>query len=200
MRGRSSTGAAVNRLAARLLAWLERWALRPGPVQRFMLRSHARAFARLLPALLAAEGAPARVALVGGGLFPRTALVLGELLPACRFTIIDACAAHLEVARHCLQAHAPALCGRVAFVAGSYDPGVHRGFDWVVTPLAYVGARATLYQTPADGAPQPTRLVHDWLWRRRGKGGVVVSPWLLKRLNWVPAARRRAPGSLAPAA
>ena len=46
-------------------------------------------------------------------------------------------------------------------------------------PLALVGDRSAVYT-----AAGPPRLVHDWLWRRRGPG-VVVSWLLLKRLNLV---------------
>ena len=47
------------------------------------------------------------VTIIGGGLFPRTALVLARLLPDARLTIVDAVPAHLEHARAFLApAHA----------------------------------------------------------------------------------------------
>ena len=165
--------------AARLQAWalgrLERLALRQGPIQRFMLRSHERAFAALLPRL---AGRPLRrVAIVGGGLFPRSARVLGRLLPGAELVLIDRDAAHLEVARRHLAAEG--LGARVELRCAHFQPGDRLDADLVVVPLAYLGDRAALY-----GGDGPPRLVHDWLWRARG-AGVVISPWLLKRLNLV---------------
>jgi hypothetical protein len=116
------------------------------------------------------------VAIVGGGLFPRTALVLRAFLPEARLTVIDRSAAHLEEARPWLEG------GAVEWVHGAFDPGRHAGFDLVVVPLAYRGDRAVLYRRP----PAPALIVHDWLWRRRG-AGAVVSGLLLKRLNLVSA-------------
>ena len=48
----------------------------------------------------------------------------------------------------------------------------------MIVPLALVGDRAAVY-----AAGGPPRLVHDWIWRRRGVAGAAVSPWLLKRIN-----------------
>src|SRR5262249_4824618 len=75
------------------LAGLERLVVRSPLLQRFVLVRHRAAFARLLPPL--PEGA--RVVIVGGGLFPRTLLVLRELLPGASFTVLDRDAGHLEV-------------------------------------------------------------------------------------------------------
>ena len=77
------------------LELLERLVLRSRTLQNFVLRCHRRACRRLLSQIPPA----ARVAIVGGGLFPRTALILRELLPAARLVIIDAEAEHLETAR-----------------------------------------------------------------------------------------------------
>jgi len=177
--GRRARGARASRWPA-VLRWLdlltleslERRAARSGRLRRFLVRSHERAFR----ALLARLGAPPRrVAIVGGGLFPRTALVLRRLLPGARLTVIDRSAAHLEEAR-------PWLDGAVEWVHGAFDPERHAGFDLVVVPLAYRGDREALYRRP----PAPALIVHDWLWRRRG-AGAVVSGLLLKRLNLVAA-------------
>jgi hypothetical protein len=61
-----------------------------------------------------------------------------------------------------------------------YDPRLHGGFDLLVFPLSYSGDRGDLYAQP----PAPAVIVHDWIWRRRGRSA-VVSPWLLKRVNLV---------------
>lgn len=167
----------LNRLQGRCLVWLERLALRPGGIQRFMLRSHERALRALLPMLPAA---PLRVGIIGGGLFPRTALLLCRLLPRARLTLIEGDEGHLALAgRQLMRAGVPA--SRLDLIHGRFDPVAHGGFDLIVVPLGYCGDRAVFYDRPLGGAV----LVHDWIWRRRGAGGVVVSTWLLKRLNLV---------------
>jgi hypothetical protein len=148
---------------------LERLALRSPALQRFVLARHERALRALLPLLPPVR----RAVVVGGGLFPRTALVLRRLLPGAELVVLDGRAEHIEVAR-------PFLGGDVGYVHAWYDPARHGGFDLVVIPLSYVGDRAALYRRP----PAPAVLVHDWLWRRRGASR-VVSWLLLKRLNLV---------------
>lgn len=86
--------------------------------------------------------------------------------PAARVTIVDADAGHLARARaHLAAAGHP----EVELVHATWDPRAPQTQDLVIS-----------------GAAGPPRLVHDWLWRRRGRG-VVVSWPLLKRLNLVPA-------------
>jgi hypothetical protein len=165
--------AVLRWLDALSLEGLERAVLRSPRLQRFMLDRHERAFRRLLPPLPAAP----RVAVVGGGLFPRTLLVLRRLLPAASFVVIDRSAENIAVARTLAPAG-------VCFEHACYDPALVRGFDVVVFPLAFAGDRTAIYSHP----PAPTVLVHDWLWRRRGSG-TVVSWVLLKRLNRVEALR-----------
>ena len=150
------------------LCALERLVLRSPALQRFVLARHERAFRRLLAGL-----APAgRVGIVGGGLFPRTALILGRLLPQAKLVLIDLNAEHLAVARR--------FTGEAECVSARFEPEAPCDFDLLVIPLAFVGDRAAIYRQP----PAPAVLVHDWVWRRRG-AGVVVSWWLLKRLNLV---------------
>ena len=181
----------IDALRAALLGQLERWALRPGAIQRFMLRTHARALAQVLPGLERTHGPLRRIALVGGGLFPRSALILGRLLPRAEFTVIDACEDHLRIAREHLARHAKTVLDRTHFVHATYAPGRFLEFDVIVVPLAYVGPRRALYRTAPDAATaaggpgRPVLLVHDWIWRRSASDGVVISWWLLKRLNLV---------------
>lgn len=176
---------AVNQIQARALVALESLPLRWDRVRRFMLRAHAQAFAVLLREL-PLPPAP-RIAVVGGGLFPRTVLVLQQLLPASRLTVLDTSAAHIARARAHLAGCAAGLPSQVTFLHERYDPALHADFDLLVVPLGYVGDRDALYEAAASGAG-PTLLVHDWLWRRRGTGA-RVSLWLLKRLNLVRLAR-----------
>jgi hypothetical protein len=161
----------LNLVQARLLGWLERCALRSSLLQRYMLWTHTRAFRRLLPAL--AGRRLARVLVVGGGLFPRTALVLRRLLPQAEIVVVDASADHIACARGYLRDRG--LDG-FQFHHGRFEPGTPCDSDLVVVPLAYVGDRDALYRRSAV-------VVHDWIWRRRGRAGAVVSWLLCKRLN-----------------
>jgi hypothetical protein len=161
------------------LEGLERLVLRSPRLQRMVVDAHARAFARLLPA-------PSRVrsvVVVGGGLFPRTALVLRRLLPDATVTIVDADADHLEIAGRFLG---DSVERRQELFSGVAPPGV----DLVVVPLAYIGDRRRLYDDP----PAPVTLVHDWIWSRHGRGA-AVSWLLLKRVNCVRQVAQPAAGS-----
>lgn len=158
---------------AAVLGLLERLALALGPVRGFVLHRHGRA----MGALLEDAGPIRRVAIVGGGLFPRSAILLRRLLPDAELTIIDRSAASIRRARREIDAE---------FVEETYDPA--RGsYDLVVVPLSYVGDRAALYRDP----PAPYVLIHDWIWRPAPEGRVIS--WLmLKRLNLVRAVSRAA--------
>jgi hypothetical protein len=148
---------------------LERLVLRSARLQKAVLAVHDRAFRAVLPGLPPVR----RVTIVGGGLFPRTALILRRLLPDADLTVVDANADHLEIAR-------PFLSPDVVLRHDAFDPSVPDGADLVVIPLAFVGDRERIYRHP----PASAVLVHDWLWRTRA-AGVPVSWLLLKRLNLV---------------
>jgi hypothetical protein len=170
--------AVLRWLEACSLEGLERGVLRSAFLQRFLLDRHEQAFRRVLPPLPAAP----RIAVVGGGLFPRTILVLRRLLPDTSFVVIDRSGENIAVA----QALAPA---GVSFQHASYEPALVEGFDVVVFPLSFIGDRSAIYRDP----PARIVLVHDWIWRRRGTSA-IVSLLLLKRLNLVRAkAPERAP-------
>jgi hypothetical protein len=149
---------------------LERIVLHSRLLQRFVLRRHARAFHRLIPARPLVD----RIAIVGGGLFPRSYLILRNLLPAARFTIIDADAANLARAGAQLDPSA------VELVHTRFRERMHEPYDMLVIPLSFDGDRAALYAHP----PAPIVLVHDWIWRKRGDSR-IVSLALLKRINLV---------------
>ncbi len=156
-------------LDAITLEQLERIALRSAWLQRYLIASHERAFRKLLPQAPQAR----RVTIVGGGLFPRTALILRKLLPEATLTIVDAEREHLEIARHFVD-------GEVELRHEFFDAHTIDDADLVVVPLSFIGDRRAVYEHP----PARTVIVHDWLWRTRG-GGVWVSWLLLKRLNLV---------------
>jgi hypothetical protein len=181
------------------LCALERMVLRFPALQRFVLERHERAFRSLLIELPPAR----RVGIVGGGLFPRTALILRWLLPESKLVLIDQSAGNLAIAQSFLswERRHPCLLrdsvgteqegrqgclrsqgsqGSQEFINGRFEPGTHCDFDLLVIPLAFDGDRRAIYRRP----PASVMLVHDWIWRRRGSS-VVVSWLLLKRLNLV---------------
>lgn len=153
---------------------LERLVLRVPLLQRIVVRWHERALRQLMPSV----GSVRSVVVVGGGLFPRTALALRRMQPDLAMTIVDARQAHLDAAR-------PFLDDRVVLRHGFYAAAQPLKADLAVIPMAFIGARGLVYAYP----PAAATLVHDWIWHRRGRG-VVVSWLLLKRINLIeqPAA------------
>jgi len=172
----SSRYPAVIRWLERInLCALERLVLRLPALQRFVIDRHEQAFRALLtklPPVHRMEGM-SRVGIVGGGLFPRTAIILRRLLPQWRLTLIDLSAENLDIARRFVG-------GDVEYVNKRFDPEEPCDFDLLIIPLSLLGDRRVIYQQP----PAPVVPAHDWIWRPRGTS-VVVSWFLLKRLNLV---------------
>ena len=137
-----------------------------------MLAAHRQALA----ALLQHEVSPRVVVIVGGGLYPRSALLMRELFPRARLIVLDAEASHLAMARPWLPQGAEV---RVACLA----PGDRLDADLVVLPLALRGSRRQFVRHPIA----PRVLVHDWAWHRRGEGRLVAW-WLCKRVYLVRCA------------
>jgi hypothetical protein len=183
---------------------LERLALRWPALQRFLVRVHERAFRELLTRAGCLDVRSPRIAIVGGGLFPRTALVLRRLIPDARLIIIEGDLSHLNTARawpgtgdiEFIHARFPAS-PPTSVPVGNLPPSLaanigelRRGkppvgdfrppYDLVVLPLSFEGDRDAMYARP----PARIVVVHDWVWRRRGIGR-VVSFALLKRINLV---------------
>lgn len=172
-----SLDATWSRLSADALDVLEAATIDNRLVRALLLHTHGRAIERLLPP---AERARIRhVTIVGGGLFPRTALLAHRLLPDAQITVVDTVPAHLEEARRVLADHG--ITTRLHFMAAAYTPTLTASSDLVVFPLAFRGDRSHLYQRPVASLV----LVHDWLWRPRGSQTTRVSLLLLKRLNLV---------------
>jgi hypothetical protein len=156
-------------LDAFTLESLERRVLRSPRLQRFVLSAHERAFRAVLRQLPPIH----RVIIVGGGLYPRSTLILRRLLPLATLTIVEAKPEHLEIASTFLP-------GDIEFEHRLFDATVPEHADLVVIPLAFIGDRERVYRHP----PAKLAVVHDWMWRRRGEGA-RVSWLLLKRLNLV---------------
>ncbi len=160
---------------SRPLFWLEaleRLVLRWPSLQRWVVKSHARA----IEELLAKAPSPRRVVIVGGGLFPRTALVFKALVPDAQLTIVDSSAANLECARTFLGDD------NIQFINEHFiqhSAFCIKHYDLLVIPLALDGDKRPLYASPPTNV-----LIHDWIWRKRGVSR-VVSPLLLKRINLV---------------
>lgn len=164
-----------SELRGALLSALERLALGSRLAQRFLLATHRRAIAPLLASL---PEAPARVAIVGGGLFPRTLLVLSELLPEARFVVVDRSSESVSLAIEQLKRRKFPL-SRVRFCIAELDPSTAAQHDLIVAPLAFVGEDSALLET-ARRAPL---LRHDWVWARPRGRSRVVSWLLLKRVT-----------------
>jgi Fatty acid desaturase len=170
--GSSSYPAVIRWLECVNLCVLERLVLRSPTLQRFVIDRHERALRRLLAELTPFHGL-GRVGIVGGGIFPRTAIILRRLLPQSRLALIDLSAENLAVARRF-------VAGEVEYINKRFDPAEPCDFDLLIIPLSLVGDRRVIYQR----LPAKAVLVHDWTWRSRGTS-VVVSWLLLKRLNLV---------------
>jgi len=164
---RPSHWPAVLRWLEGILDALERIVLRSGFLQRYVLKRHEAAFRQLLSPI----GAPQRIAVVGGGLFPRSLIILKKLYPNAQIAGIEGDLDHIEIAKRLVDAN---------FTHQWFDPTKRCDFDLLVIPLAYFGDRQTLYQNP----PARHVLIHDWLWREQGQSA-IVSLLLLKRLNLV---------------
>jgi hypothetical protein len=161
-----------------LLDALERLVLRSLILQRLVIRCHGAAIASALARLPEIKS----VAIIGGGLFPRTAIIMRRLLPEASITIVDRNAEHLR----CVQQF---LGSSVEILECNCDASMSFNADLLVLPLAFVGDRNRYYDNP----PAHIVLIHDWIWRRRGDGA-RVSWFLLKRINVV----RRASSSARP--
>lgn len=172
----AGAGARRSRWPA-VLRWLDRCnldtleclALHSAPVRRYVLACHERALRTLLARVPDARC----ITIVGGGLFPRTALILRKLRPEAALRIVDANSDHLAIAR-------PFLDERVELRHQFFDAGSGDDGDAIVIPLGFIGDRRALYRNP----PAAVVLIHDWVWNTHG-GGVRVSWLLLKRLNLV---------------
>jgi hypothetical protein len=169
---------ALGRRVPRLLCALERGVLRSFALQAWVLSVHRQALAELVKAL---PFAPARVVIVGGGLFPRSFLALASLLPRSRFVIVDQCASHIEGARAYLE-RARIDVASLEFRTGTFDGRDVTADDLVVVPLAYEGRRSALDALRGQAA----MITHDWLWRSSSISR-RVSVLLLKRVNLYPA-------------
>lgn len=181
-------GCTGNRLVGRMLDQLERLALRAPGLQAWLVDRHAAALVRVLAHNGASTARIRRAAVVGGGLFPRTVLVLRRVLPDADLLVIDDQPEHVAVARRHLALMAVPE-RMVTFRQEAFADDGLDDVDLVIFPLAFRGDRDALYRNP----PASVTLIHDWLWRRRGRAGTVVSPWLLKRLN-VAAPQPKQPG------
>jgi hypothetical protein len=172
-----SQGAAVSHSRwPAVLRWLDAVSLdglehavtRSPRLQRWVVSRHERAFRRLLRDTAAIK----RVVIVGGGIFPRSALVLRRVVPHAHLTVIDRDAGNVRSAGRWLD-------DDVRTVVADYEPALAQGADLIVVPLAFRGDR-TRFHHSADARMV---LVHDWLWQRRGVASAIVSPLLLKRVN-----------------
>lgn len=157
---------------ATLLGALERTVLCSRVLERWVVATHARAIAALL-----ADASIARIAIVGGGLFPRSVLVFRELYPAAKLVVIDMCPRSIGIARAHLAQRGVA---EPVMECATFDPDSFSGFDLVVFPLAFVGDRSAIVRARARNR---FVLTHDWLVHRGAGLSRIVSVWLWKRVT-----------------
>jgi hypothetical protein len=172
---------APGAVQAGLLGSLERIALHSRLTRRYLLWSHERAFRLLLPRQ---EHVTLRVAIIGGGLFPRTALVLRKILPHAQLTIVDQSEESLRIAREFLVKQ-KLDAGGLRFEHAAFGPLLADAHDLVVAPLAYVGDPSALLTASAGRL----LLLHEWIWQRSSPHSAVISWLLLKRLSLVDQRR-----------
>jgi hypothetical protein len=151
---------------------LEGLAARSPALQRWVVAAHHRAIRKLTADL----PVPKRVAIIGGALFPRTALVVHALWPDAQVAIIDSNSEHLDTCRLWLRGDETLVC---AHVRTDSLPEA----DITFVPLAFDQDKRPLYNTPTSGSV----IVHDWLWNRSETSAktAIASIFLLKRLNLV---------------
>src|SRR3989442_14769803 len=128
------------------LEMLERLALRSSVIQKFLLTTHERALRKLLPKLPRVR----TVQIVGGGMFPRTAILLQRLLPEAEITIVDANAESIRTAKGFIG-------DGIKLVHESFVPVHFVNADLMVIPLSFIGDRDAVYKSP----PAANVLIHD---------------------------------------
>jgi hypothetical protein len=151
------------------LETLERIVLRSGLLQAFMLRTHLKA----LQGLLKDMPVPETIVIVGGGMYPRTAILMRRLFPGAHIRIVDSNLDHLEMAQAFVDSG-------IRFVHARFRCDSSDDSDLLVVPLSFSECRETIYRNP----PARVVLVHDWIWNGRGRSA-IVSLLLLKRLNLI---------------
>ena len=158
-----------------LLGWLEHLALNSRVIQRFMVKSHQRAIEKVLATV---ELKPQRIGIVGGGLFPRTALVMSKLFPNAELTIIDGDEKNVGRARLLLAAR-DLKNPTIHYKIRPFRQEMDDGYDLLIAPLAFVGDRRELNAVSKSSA----LLTHDWIWHNRGQRRQTVSWLLLKQVS-----------------
>src|SRR5262249_25434658 len=126
----------LSPVAAAVLGLLERLIVVDSPLRRFVLDRHERAFRTMLCALRLRP--LRRIGVIGGGLFPRTVLVLRRLLPEAAIVVVDSSARNIALARRVL-ATTPHGGAGVSFVHARFAAEGLSDVDLLVTPLAFVG-------------------------------------------------------------
>jgi hypothetical protein len=158
------------------LCGLERVVLGSPLLQRWVLERHVAAFARL-----PLDPATTRsVAIVGGGMFPRTALVFRRLFPGARLLVIDGSPSSVDALGRFFASRAEC---RPEVELAWFDPARHRGFDVVVFPLAFAGEGSLVVRAAGANA---SVVVHDWAFRpipESARTTSHVSWFFLKRLT-----------------
>ena len=135
--------------------------------QEWLIRKHRLALEHLAKQI----EIPRRVAIVGGGLFPRSALVVRLVWPEAEVAIFDADEKHLEHCRKWLHGNEELCHKRVT--ADDLPPA-----DVVFVPLALHEPKEGFYSSSRTAKI----FAHAWTWNPTEES-MVASPLLLKRMN-----------------
>lgn len=168
----------LNKLQAYGLIQLENKIFHFPKFQNSVIASHKRAVSNLMN--LYQVPAPSKICVIGGGGFPRTVILLLELYPLAKITVVDKCLINLNIAKKFLQTHNHSLA-RIQFCNGKSASTRLTHFDLVSIPLGFKGRKSSLLAAPATQV-NTVYLVHDWIWRL-GARSTRVSWWLFKRIN-----------------
>lgn len=146
------------------LVSLEKLLLKSRTLQRFVLARHEQALRKALAGM-----EPKKIMIVGGGLFPRSALVLGRIFPDAELIVLEKEQAHIETARSFLEKEVEFECRRFE--------GEPLEADLVVLPLSFKG---DVHSAIANqSAPV---VVHEWL-GTPSPGREIVSLLLWKQVS-----------------
>lgn len=113
---------------------------------------------------------PRKILIVGGGILPRSIIILKKLYPSTELHVLDMSKQSLREAQNYLKTYTNE--DNVFYIHSEYDPSLSKNYDLVVFPLAFRGLYSTSYTTT---------LRHCWIWERHARAE-VVSMFLLKKI------------------
>lgn len=151
------------------LVGLEKFAMHFGLLKNWLVKVHKNAFLKLWPEEIPST---AKIGIVGGGLFPRTALAIKEICPEAKITVIEASRDHIDLAKSILG-------DSVHYQESwfSFEDQNQPYFDLLIIPLAFKGDQKKWKQLNCRYL-----FVHQWFWKNN-INSTLISSFLFKRLS-----------------